>query len=623
MAFSLGMSWNPGEQKMHTLLSLPPQDNPTSTALTPQASFMLQRAPLLAIGTLDDSLRPWTTLWGGAPGFSEPIGGGFVGTRTLVDGRFDPVVQALVGGEGKGRGEVLQAQEGEGKMVSGLAIDLVSRKRVKVAGRMAAGTLREVQIETSEEGGESIRIPSDVPKSQTQIQLVTKIDQSLGNCPKYLNQYALKPALVNAQLLYEGPQLSSDARALIDRADMFFLTTATSTDMDTNHRGGPPGFVRTISPTCIIYPEYSGNRLYQSLGNLQLNPRIGLTFPDYSTGDVLYTTGHAEILIGSAAAQVLPGTTLAVKINLTHTRLVQQGLPFRGELQLNGYSPYNPLLRTLASEGNVKSLTTTSPTPARLVKKTLLTPDIARFTFSVTHSGSGSGGGGVKYVPGQWVALSFKEEMDQGWSHMRNDDPRSLNDDFVRTFTISSVPQYSPEDEQTEQEFDITIRRVGPVTDYLFKQNERSGFEVPVLGIGGSFIITQDAGAITPFIAAGVGITPLLGQLGSLELSPAKFRLFWTLRAGDLPLALSILDTHTELARVTSVFVTGKVDKHAEEALGQLRSRGVAVHTRRLEKKDLETVETGRWYLCAGKPFRAQVLGWLEGREVVFEGFDY
>ena len=67
---------------------------------------MFQRAPLLAFGTLDAQHRPWTTLWGGEPGFSEPLGGGFIGTRTLVDGKHDPVVQALVGGGEKGEGKV-------------------------------------------------------------------------------------------------------------------------------------------------------------------------------------------------------------------------------------------------------------------------------------------------------------------------------------------------------------------------------------------------------------------------------------------------------------------------------------------------------------------------------------
>ncbi|KAJ4983679.1 oxidoreductase [Stagonosporopsis vannaccii] len=614
MAFSMAMGWSEGEEKMHKLMRVPDQDNPTSTMLTPQASFMLQRAPLLAIGTLDAESRPWTTVWGGAPGFSEPIGGDFVGTRTLVDSKYDPVVQSLIGGAEKG--EMLQPK-GDGKMLAGLAIDLVTRKRVKIAGKMAAGTVREVDIETGDSGA----LPDDVPKTQDQIQLVTKIEESMGNCPKYLNQYELKPALVTSKLLHEGPGLSSEGRALIDKADMFFLSTATANDMDTNHRGGPPGFVRSISPTCIIYPEYSGNRLYQSLGNLQMNPRIGLTFPDYETGSVLYTTGEAEILVGNDAAQLLPGTNLAVKINLTSTKLISQGLPFRGTLKLNGHSPYNPLLRTLTSEGNIKSRMSTAPTTARLVAKTPLTSTIARFTFEVP--------GGISYNAGQWAAFSFKDELDTGYSHMRNDDPRSLNDDFVRTFTISSTPSSAP---KKEGQFDITIRRVGPVTDFLFAQNPRAGFEVPLLGIGGEFTIMQpavheDAGerekGLTPFIAGGVGITPLLGNIASLRINPQSFKLLWTVRTADSGLVLDTLTRYPQLAGVTDVFVTGQTGDTESAEWEKVKGTGAGISFRRLAKSDLEALEAEKWYLCAGKPFRKQVLQWLEGREVAFEDFDY
>lgn len=159
---------------MHQLMQIPSIENPTSSMLTPQAAFMFQRAPLLAIGTLDSKSRPWTTIWGGLPGFSQPLGSGIVGTRTLVDGVNDPVVQALVGGSPKG--DVVQGDSGMGgapRMVSGLAIDLMSRKRVKVFGRMVAGSLGEVEVEGMESA-------SDGSTKQDQLQIVNKIEQSLG-----------------------------------------------------------------------------------------------------------------------------------------------------------------------------------------------------------------------------------------------------------------------------------------------------------------------------------------------------------------------------------------------------------------------------------------------------------
>ncbi|KAL1801165.1 hypothetical protein ACET3X_001507 [Alternaria dauci] len=392
--------------------------------LTPQASFMFQRAPLLAFGTLDAQSRPWVTLWGGEPGFSEPLGGGFIGTRTLVDGTNDPVVQALLG-EGE-KGEMTHAKDG-GKLVAGLAIDLMTRKRVKTAGRMVAGTRRDVDVE----------IEGEADRKQEQIQLVTRIEQSLGNCPKYLNQYEIRPALVNAKLVSQSSALPEEGKELVAKSDMFFLSTSTEDDMDVNHRGGPAGFVRMIDSSTLVYPEYSGNRLYQSLGNLMLNPKIGVVFPDHDTGDVLYLTGTTDILAGADAASLLPGSNLAVKITISECRFVTNGLPFRGSKKTP--SPYNPLVRTLASEGNIRGTLSVSHTTASLTKKEVLTPSIARFTFTVKD--------GITYQPGQWIALDFSKELDIGYDHMRDDDPGSLNDDFVRTFTISSTPSKDHEKE--------------------------------------------------------------------------------------------------------------------------------------------------------------------------------
>ncbi|KAF2472338.1 oxidoreductase-like protein [Lindgomyces ingoldianus] len=609
MAFSMAMPFNEGEEKMHKLLHVPDHDNPTSTMLTPQASFLLQRAPLLAIGTLDSQNRPWTTVWGGQTGFTQPLGGGIVGTRTIVDGENDPVVQALVGGSEKG--EMVRGDpkgDGVGRMLAGLTIDLMSRKRVKLAGRMVAGSVGEVDVEF-EDGTEKVE---GAPGRQDQLQLVTKIEQSLGNCPKYLNQYEIRPALVTSKLLSQSQSLTPNAKALISKTDMFFLSSSTDEDMDTNHRGGPPGFVRILSDNEIVYPEYSGNRLYQTLGNLQLNPKVGMAFPAYETGDVLYLTGAAEILVAGDAASLLPGSNLALKITINEARHVESGLPFRGTRKIP--SPYNPLLRVLATEGSIKSLISgsTSRTHATLIKRTNITPQISRFTFAVPN--------GVEYSPGQWAAFDFSKDIDIGYSHMRDDDPRSLNDDFIRTFTISSVPGTTA----NQKEFDITIRKVGPVTNYLFQQNDRAGFEVPLVGIGGEFRIEQGDEKMIPFVAGGVGITPLLGQLPGLRLLSDRFRLLWAARLADVHLVVDTLQRFPDLAKCTEVYLTSTNDPDdAEGRLSELRDKGVKVEMRRLEKRDLDAVESKTWYICAAKGLRVTLLSWLEGKKTIFENFDY
>ncbi|RMZ68397.1 Riboflavin synthase-like beta-barrel [Pyrenophora seminiperda CCB06] len=606
MSFSLGMPFHEGEEKMHRLLRVPPQDNPTSTMLTPQASNMFQRAPLLAFGTLDAQSRPWTTLWGGEPGFSEPLGGGFVGTRTLVDGKNDPVVQALIE-SAKEDGQMAKPPDG-GKLVAGLAIDLMTRKRVKTAGHMVASTLRDVEDDT------------DASPAQQQLQLITKISQSLGNCPKYLNQYEIHPApLSTSSLQSKGRSLTPSAKSLISRADMFFLSTSTPSDMDVNHRGGPPGFVRLLSASSLIYPEYSGNRLYQSLGNLLLNPKIGITFPDYRTGDVLYLTGRAEILAGQDAAAVLPGSNLAVKVEIGEARYVVGGLGFRGERK--GMSMYNPGVRTAASEGNVRAglASTTTTITAHLTKTTPLTPSITRFTFSLPSNS------GFSYKPSQWVALDFSKELDSGYEHMRDADPLSLNDDFVRTFTLSSTPslkanEVAEEGKEKEREFEITIRKVGTVTSFLHRQNASSGLHVLVRGVGGGMSIPP--GTNTAMIAAGVGITPLLGQLTLLPLNTSSlFKLFWAVRSEDVGLVRDSFRRYPGLAGRTVLFLTGPAVEGVVKE--DFRGKGARVDERRMRRGDVEGVRADEWFVCAGKGMRGEVVGWLEGRRVVCEDFDY
>ena len=120
---------------------------------------------------------------------------------------------------------------------------------------------------------------------------------------------------------------------MLAKSDLFFLTSSTKgRHLSTNHRGGPPGFVRVLTNMPdkleLVYPEYSGNRMYQTLGNLQLDPAIGLVFPDFETGDALYVSGTAEILVGDDAANAIPSTNLAVKVSASAVRLVEKGLPF-------------------------------------------------------------------------------------------------------------------------------------------------------------------------------------------------------------------------------------------------------------------------------------------------------
>ena len=602
------MPWHAGEEHMHSITKVHMTENPTSPFLRPRAASMLQRFPLLAVGTVDDDGRPWATVWGGEAPFAQEIGDSVVGVRMTVDASFDPVVQALC--HGKSRGEVIQEPEGKGRMVSGLSIHLEQRNRMKLFGRMVAGALQSQQ---EEEG-----------KAVGQIQLVVKIEQSLGNCPKYLNCKRIRPALPEPKLISEGPGLSPEGLDLLAKADMLFVASADrDKDMDMNNRGGPPGFIRVESNNpsgaIIVWPEYSGNNLYQTLGNLSTTPRAGLVIPDFTTGSVLYITGTTEVLFGASASTLLPHSTLAVQLTITSSRFVACGLPFRGE-PLEP-SPYTPSVRYLRSEKPpAYSEDDSKAVTAKLISNDKLTPTIYRVRFAISDPAVFG-----PWKAGQYAALSFHDELYIGYSHMRDDDPRSLNDDFLRTFTVSSPPGSLG---MHGEEFEMTIRNVGSATGFLARQTVRHGLEVPLKGFAGDFRIEQKEGGagLTPFVAGGIGITPLLAQLGELDLG--RLRLFWTLSVRDVGIVWDTFKRFPGLAESTGLFLTGEdgdVVGGDQGKLEEVLKAGADVQRRRLQKEDLVSLKDGvrEWYLCCAPKLRASVLEWLPGKKAVYENFDY
>ncbi|RAK73314.1 putative oxidoreductase, FAD-binding [Aspergillus fijiensis CBS 313.89] len=599
------MPWHEGEQKMHNLLHVPPRDNPTVPSLTYNAGYLLPRTPLLAIGTIDSEGRLWTSIWGGEKGFARPTSQTTVELTTPVDRRHDPVAEILLGPP---EGDLADSTRG-GKLMSGLVFDLENRKRVKLHGRSIAGSL---------ESPSAVSGLDQVGFAHLTLHIDASLADESGNCPKYMNKKQIIPALPNPKLVSSSPQLTPAAVDLLNRADCLFVSSAHGTiDMDTNIRGGPPGFVRLVSNgprgAVFAYPEYSGNRLYQTLGNLQTNPRSGYVFPDFDTGNALYVTGEARILVGQDAARVLPRSNLAVVVTVTAARYVEKSLSFRG---IAGEpSPYNPPVRYLATEKvSAADLKEDSSITATLIRKEILTPAIARFRFRISDPVKLG-----KWIPGQYATFSFWDELNLGYSHMRDDDPSSLNDDYVRTFTISSYPGEGI----STPEFEITARKHGNVTRYLWGVNERAGLEVPLKGVGGEFQINSAGNEILPFIAGGIGITPVLAQLPGLDLS--RLRLLWSISISDVGLVWDTFKRFPALPRSTSLFLTGSdpEDELIKRQYEVVVSSGAQISRRRIDTDDLDLSLAETWYFCGSSALKSSVLKWLTGKNVVYEDFNY
>ncbi|KFY88865.1 hypothetical protein V500_06071 [Pseudogymnoascus sp. VKM F-4518 (FW-2643)] len=161
MSIHQALPFHEGEINVHRALHVSPPNNPTSPFLSPFAARVLQRSPLIALGITDSQGRPWTSLWGGSPAFARPIAPSIIAINSAVGRTLDPVIKELLGSDADG--EVVQGGE-KGPLISGLAIDLDARLRVKFSGRMVAGALME-----PEKGS-----------GAAEVRLVMKIERSLG-----------------------------------------------------------------------------------------------------------------------------------------------------------------------------------------------------------------------------------------------------------------------------------------------------------------------------------------------------------------------------------------------------------------------------------------------------------
>ncbi|KAI1337013.1 hypothetical protein F5Y15DRAFT_392024 [Xylariaceae sp. FL0016] len=650
----LPSQWHPGEQAIRALLHVPQSDNPTAGGLPASYGYRVMQSPLMAIGTLDAQERPWVGVWGGEKGFARPIANGVLGIRGHVDAG-DVVARELFARKGDIVDDEVVKPDGGGQVMAALAIDLETRDRVKVMGRMMAGSARRTEPGVAE------------------VQMAMQVQESIGNCPKYLNKKRISPHVPAPELVWQGKGRTLPGRALrlLERADLFFMASRYGTrSMDVNHRGGAPGFVRVARNSdstrrhdesggegdgeggvTLVYPEYSGNRLYQTLGNLHLNPEVGLVVPDFESGDVLHATGRATILSGERATAYLAHAKLVVKIEVEEVKFVADGLGFRGES--GEASPYNPPVRRLVSERESTGVDVEAGgegvATATLLRKQVITPSISRYVFKVSPSERRDGGGrqvALKaWHPGQHVTLDFSEELDHGYSHMRNDDPQSLNDDFIRTFTVSAPLGKGHVDEEgnvregAEPEMEVVVRRHGPATGLLAGWNLRAPLELPVLGFGGAEGFRMPVASVgivgkevrhSVFVAGGVGITPLLAQAADIlegrSRATGELEVLWGLRGGDLALAVDVFNKIDCLAKVTKLFVTGEVDNTGRTLLSSIEEMGTVVTERRLGEQDVLGAAKGekrRFYCCTGPEMMKALLQWTEGEDVVFESFNY
>ncbi|MFD3697710.1 pyridoxamine 5'-phosphate oxidase family protein [Streptomyces sp. NPDC058646] len=222
------------------------------TGIRDVAAAFLGLQPHLVVGAADGAGRMWASLLTGPPGFVRATGP----DRIAVAGALpagDPLAGALAAA---------------GTRVGTIALDPRTRRRMRLNGTLAP-TPRGFAVEA---------------------------EQVFANCPKYLHRR--QPLEVVAQgpgVVRRGDALTHGQQRAVRRADTFFVaTTAEADGADASHRGGLPGFVEVLSPTELAWPDFAGNGMFLTLGNLTADPRAGLLFPDWESGAVLQLSGRAR-----------------------------------------------------------------------------------------------------------------------------------------------------------------------------------------------------------------------------------------------------------------------------------------------------------------------------------------
>lgn len=111
-------------------------------------------------------------------------------------------------------------------------------------------------------------------------------------------------------------RFNDEDAAFIAGVGFFFMATADAKGApDCSFKGGPPGFVHVAAPDLLVFPDYDGNGMFKSLGNLLANPQVGLLF--IAMGEApkrLRVNGTAEIVRDDPAMAAIPGAQLLIKI---------------------------------------------------------------------------------------------------------------------------------------------------------------------------------------------------------------------------------------------------------------------------------------------------------------------
>lgn len=318
-----------------------------------------------------------------------------------------------------------------------------------------------------------------------------RVDQSFGNCPQYIRPRRWWSAVEVKSGHEEGAPVRSSFKSsslsrlqikLVQNADTIFIATGYRGDgedsrygNDASHRGGRKGFVRVQGANTLLLPDYSGNNHYNTLGNLEMDERMGITIPSFGTGGMLQMSGRAKVVFDEKKAQLATndsGAKRMIEFSIEHVIERPPGsLPIRW----------------------AENDTPRSARPLRVAQKVKESDDVTSFYLRPTQ---GDDPNLWPYSPGQHLPISFATRG---------------GDEVSRTYSLSSG---------NWGEYRISVKREpkGLASQYLH-DDVHTGDILTVNEPAGDFVLGETNDRTLVLISAGVGVTPILSMLHSFVSS--------------------------------------------------------------------------------------------------------
>lgn len=509
--------------------------------------------PFLVAAARDDQGRMWSTL----------LTNTLEGSNKFVK---SPTATSLSIQGGTIAGDALDGFLSSGTDLGILGIEFATKRRNRVNGRI---------IDTTSSDGT----------------LNFRVDQSFGNCPQYITPRKWWTSSASDSDKESGPRrrkavvkdrLTKSQMETIRQSDTVFIASGYRGEgkdvrygNDASHRGGAAGWIDVRDNNTIFLPDYSGNNHYNTMGNLVMDNRMGLTIPQFDTGGMIQLTGTTKLhLDEEKAANMYPGALHVVEFHVQGVVELPEGsLPVRWSQE------------SLAKSERILQVT-------RKVKES---EDVTSFYLKPLF---GEDQKLWEYKPGQHLPIRLV---------------RGNNDVLMRTYSLSSGNNWG--------EYRISVKRepFGQASMYLHGEIE-VGNRIQVSQPAGDFVLRQDSNKTLVLISAGVGVTPILSMLHSFVQTKGR-KAVWVHGARDgkhhpfqhevaelAELAGDSLKTHV-------VYSKPRENDMSYDSQGHINAD--------LLKKLIPDLKNAEFYMCGTASFMADIEDGLEKLGVPSKSIQY